>query len=52
MLEPIFFAGWSVGALSMIVFDMAWDSWGRYMKALKESKCNCQKTLHDFTEEE
>jgi len=52
MAVEILLAGWSAGALSMIMFDMLWDSWGRYMDALKASKCKCQKTLHDFTEEE
>ena len=52
MVDTLLLVGWSLGACSMIMFDMAWDAWGRYMDALKASKCNCQKTLHDFTEEE
>tara|TARA_R110002020_G_scaffold345141_3_gene559184 strand:+ start:275 stop:415 length:141 start_codon:yes stop_codon:yes gene_type:complete len=39
MITPTLMAGWSLGALSMIVFDMAWDAYGNYKKALRESKC-------------
>lgn len=42
MIEPVFWIGWSVGGLSMIIVDMLWNTWDDYMKALKASKCKCK----------
>lgn len=53
MIGADFLIGWSVGGLSMIFFNMAYDGWHNYMKALREAKCNCkQKTLYDYKEEQ
>lgn len=38
MIEHIAF-GWSLGALSMILFDSAYDSWVSYRKDLRLSRC-------------
>ena len=42
MIEHIAF-GWSLGALSMIVFDSLWDSWVSYRKDLRAAKCGCSE---------
>lgn len=52
MIDVLFLVGWSTGAFSMIVFNELYESYGRYMKALRESRCDCQKTLDDFRGEE
>ena len=49
MIGGEFLLGWSVGGLSMILFNQLYDSWSAYMKALRESKCKChQKSLYDY----
>jgi len=52
MITPTLLAGWSLGAFSMILFDAAYESWADYKKALRESKCDCQKKLSDWGQEE
>jgi len=33
--------GWSLGALSVIVFDSLYTSWTSYRRDLRLSRCNC-----------
>jgi len=44
MIQEVAF-GWSLGALSIILFNQAYDMYASYRKDLKLSRCGCKEGL-------